>query len=196
MDPISNDAQAFLLGVVKTTIEHGLRHDAPPILNPWTPSASALAVAAAHVSLAWPAGSLVASNHRAPTQLWVGARALAFEAAFRQPQRINPYLLEQTTVRVEVFESPGRSLTQRSLEELEQSIYLGESITLSDGVNSGLALASSRGAFSSNREFLCDLRTRAGIPEDTEWQALFLYCTRTRPVFEAPYHQLTCLPID
>lgn len=196
MAPISEDAQAYFLSVVKTTIEHGMRHDAPPILNPWTPPDFSKVIGEVQVSLVWPTGSLTASNHRTPTQLWIGIRALAFEAALRKPQRVCRYLLDQTTVRVEICESPGRALVQRTLEELEQSIYDGETIALSDGTHSALAVASSRKYFDSNRDFLCDLRTRAGIPEDVEWQRLFLHVNRTRPAFEAPYQQIQCLPTD
>jgi len=191
-----NFDEDYLFSLAKASIEHGLIHGAPLILNPRLQQENYREPAIVGVSIFIGQSNLgcqINSYNKKP--LHKAVTQSAYDAGFKDNRflPVNKNLLSKASIEITFLLDQKSTRSKLTLSELAKEIQKNDTVSLILGSSNAFMFSSMQKFYPDIKEYLKAIRLKAKIPESVSWESITALLTKTEVLEAKPYSEIKCL---
>lgn len=189
--------QVFL--IVKTTIEHGFKHDAVPNINPELIPPGLCIPASVIVTLKYKDTVFGQEcNISKPKPLYKSVSRAALSAAFRNTKlpQINRNILDQTEVGIYFLSMNRKTSLVVDLDNFCLNLKPSECVLIESGNKFSFLMSESQKEYENAYLLMDALKKTAGIPKQTPWSEIKATTTPVTNFYCKLFKDISCQSSD
>ena len=164
----------YLFKLAKTSIEHGLAHDAPLFLNPRYIDPIYLKNQRTFVSLTMNEKNIGCMGNTGPTMFYNAILTNAFRSAFRDDRfpPLNKNTIKKAFIKIYLLADDFKSLKVKNIDQLSKEIDKNHSLHLIFENRSAIMLSTIQKEYKSIEDFIFATMDKAKISRQPDWNRI------------------------